>query len=308
MSKQILCYLSITFCSLPNSLLKKLQKQNTKLGDITRKIFQGIATSADKIFVLRILQEKEKTIICYSKQTESEVEIEKDLVKPFLMGKDVHRYELPEAKNVVIFPYHIKEEKAELMSQRFIQNNFPKGWNYLLENQSTLAERENGRFEKDWHCFSRPQNLTEFASPKIMTPEIALGCQMTFDLQGTLYHTTKVYSFVFKENCNENPRYLLGLLNSKVLWFFLSSTGYVLRGGYYTFKTDYLKPFPIPKATEAQQTEIAEIVDKILTLKKADNRADTTELEREIDGLVYGLYDLTNEEIAIVEGVGKVKS
>jgi type II restriction/modification system DNA methylase subunit YeeA len=51
-----------------------------------------------------------------------------------------------------------------------------------------------------------------------------------------------------------------------------------------------------------QQNEIAEIVDKILTLKKANPQADTTELEREIDRLVYQLYDLTDEEIAIVEG------
>jgi type II restriction/modification system DNA methylase subunit YeeA len=51
-----------------------------------------------------------------------------------------------------------------------------------------------------------------------------------------------------------------------------------------------------------QQNEIAEIVDKILTLKKANPQADTSRLEREIDRLVYQLYELTDEEIAIVEG------
>jgi adenine-specific DNA-methyltransferase len=54
--------------------------------------------------------------------------------------------------------------------------------------------------------------------------------------------------------------------------------------------------------SQAQQTEIAEIVNKILTPAKADHRADTLKLEREIDSLVYGLYALVADEIAIVEG------
>jgi hypothetical protein len=53
-----------------------------------------------------------------------------------------------------------------------------------------------------------------------------------------------------------------------------------------------------------QQTEIAEIINKILTPAKANNRADTLEPERETDKLVYGLYALEADEIAIVEGKG----
>ncbi len=285
------------------SVLAKLQEQTVTLGDITRKIFVGLQTGADKIFVLKVLREKRDTFLCYSKATESEVEIEKGLVKPFLMGKDVHRYEPPHAASVVIFPYKLANGKAELMKQSFIRQNFPFGWKYLLTNKTELAEREHGRFKDDWHCFSRPQNLTEFAAPKIMTPEIALGCQMTVDVNGTLYHTTKVYSFVFKDDLNDDSRYLLGVLNSKVLWFFLSSTGYVLRGGYFTFKTEYLRPFPIPCSlsqnppTPEQQTTIT----RLIVAKRDTAQADTSKLEEQIDRLVYKLYELTDDEIAIVE-------
>jgi hypothetical protein len=44
------------------------------------------------------------------------------------------------------------------------------------------------------------------------------------------------------------------------------------------------------------------LVDKILEAKKENPQADTIELEREIDNLVYRLYDLTEDEIKLVEG------
>ncbi len=193
------------------------------------------------------------------------------------------------------------------MTQDEIQARFPLGWEYLVKNKCELENREHGKFADNWWCFSRPQNMTEFASTKIMTPEIALGCQLTIDESGNYYHTTKVYSFVFNEKANASIKYYLGLLNSKILWYFLTQTGYVLRGGYYTFKTDYLKPFPIPESSIAQQKNIEELVGEVLHITKqpeyeSKNRpARQIELEEQIDRLVYELYGLTEEEIKIVE-------
>ena len=59
---------------------------------------------------------------------------------------------------------------------------------------------------------------------------------------------------------------------------------------------------PIPPATAAQQKPVIALVDKILAAKKQDPSADTSALEAQIDGLVYALYGLTAEEIAVVEG------
>ncbi|MDP2767819.1 MAG: TaqI-like C-terminal specificity domain-containing protein [Candidatus Methanoperedens sp.] len=58
-------------------------------------------------------------------------------------------------------------------------------------------------------------------------------------------HTTTVYSFVFKEECQENILFWNSILNSSLLWYFISNTGSILRGGFFRFKTNYLKPFPI---------------------------------------------------------------
>ena len=66
---------------------------------------------------------------------------------------------------------------------------------------------------------------------------------------------------------------------------------------------NYVKEFPIPEAACDQQALIIELVDQILNVKRTDPDADVSDLENEIDQIVYLLYDLTPEEIAIVEEV-----
>ena len=118
----------------------------------------------------------------------------------------------------------------------------------------------------------------------------------------------------------ESLRYWLGILNSKLMWFFLKNTGYVLRGGYFTFKTEYLKPFPIRTidfnnpAEKATHNKLVSLVDRMLELHKKKNSlppsAEREKIEREIavtdekiDDIVYGLYRITEEERKVIEGV-----
>ena len=94
----------------------------------------------------------------------------------------------------------------------------------------------------------------------------------------------------------------MALFNSRLFWFFIQNTGYVLRGGYYTFKTDYVNPFPVPQDIPQKMEEaIVRIVDNILMQKKDNHQVDTKSLESEIDAMIYKLYELTEEEIKIVE-------
>lgn len=303
--------------SKANTVLETLRKQSLSLGDVTSKIFVGLQTSADKIYVLQKLEVKEESVVCYSKALEREVEIEKGLLRPFLMGKDVHRYEALEAKNYVIFPYRLDGKAAELMTGVYIKKNFPMGWDYLLLNKKALGNRERGRMVGDrFYAYIYPKNLAEFDQAKILTPEISFGCNISYDREGIFYHTTKVYSFVFKPTRKERPEYWLGLLNSKVLWFFIKATGYTLRGGYFTFKTNYLNPFPVVgidfeniRATK-QHERMVELVTEMLRQKsvlcltpveKEQTKRRINGLENEIDALVYELYGLSDEEIRLVE-------
>ena len=270
-----------------------------------RRLVRNSQTSSDKIYVLKTVKCLEKTAILYSTYLKKEVEIEQGLIKPFLMGKDVKRYEKPEPKNVVIFPYVASSEKVSLMTQEYIQTNYPLGWKYLLENRIDLENRENGKMKHaNFYAYIYPKNLNEFEAIKILTPEIAIKPQHTIDREGVFYHTTKVYSYSFRDKIEEVRDYWLGLLNSKLLWFFLKSTGYVLRGGYFTFKTDYLKHFPVKRIDFNNKWEVI-LYEKIIsnvqqTLENKQRMIDTTTLENRIDELVFMLYDLTYEEVKLI--------
>ena len=93
-------------------------------------------------------------------------------------------------------------------------------------------------------------------------------------------------------------RFLLGILNSRFALVLLNA----IRGGDFHILPEHLRAMPIPSAMSVEQSRIAALVDRIRAAKKADSAADTSELESEIDALVYRLYGLTDDEIAVVEG------
>ena len=99
-----------------------------------------------------------------------------------------------------------------------------------------------------------------------------------------------------------NPHFMLGVLNSRLISFwFEHKFGKLQRGIFPQFKINELKIFPIVEPTETQSNNIAKLSNQILTVKKSNPQLDITTLEKKIDQLVYQLYDLTDEEIAIVE-------
>ena len=85
----------------------------------------------------------------------------------------------------------------------------------------------------------------------------------------------------------------------------IQQTAATKQGGFYEFKPMYVSQLPIANATPQQQSMLVKLVDSILAAKRTNPQADTSALEREIDERVYRLYDLTPEEIQIVEGAAK---
>ena len=98
-------------------------------------------------------------------------------------------------------------------------------------------------------------------------------------------------------------RFILGLLNSKLLHYYFGFIGVMTAGGAYTLKAATIEAFPIAIGTREQQKEIAAKVESILNAKAKDKQADVSSIESEIDHLVYNLYGLSDNEIKIVEGV-----
>lgn len=105
-------------------------------------------------------------------------------------------------------------------------------------------------------------------------------------------------------NLTESPEAILGIINSRLTSFwFIHKFGKMQRETFPQFKVNELAYFPLPKRRQDKANEIAEISKQILSAKQKDPDADTSALEHQIDEMVYKLYGLTPEEIAIIEGV-----
>ena len=98
-----------------------------------------------------------------------------------------------------------------------------------------------------------------------------------------------------------DSKFLLGILNSSTIRFYLGLVAETSGMGTSRWINNYVKEFPIPVVAPEQQTGLIKIVNQILKAKTADWEADTAALEKEIDKRVYALYNLTQEEIAMVE-------
>ena len=98
-------------------------------------------------------------------------------------------------------------------------------------------------------------------------------------------------------------KYLLAILNSTLGQFLFTE----IRAGDIHVLPEHLRAIPVALVDDNRQIEISTLVDKILSAKKKDSNADVSALESEIDRLVYKLYGLTDDEIAIVEGRNETK-
>ena len=274
-------------------VLLKLKQQPLTLGDVFDKVYQGIATSKDNVFFLYDVSEISDTVIeGYSMQLGERVQVEKGLVKPLLKGEDVHRYDDIKTNRCVIFPYKLGDMGACLYEETEIARVFPLGYKYLKSCEDVLRGRENGRLEDDtyWYRYIYPKNLTLYQCEKLVAPEISLGGNFAYDRNGHFYHTTKVYGYIKKPESQYSYQFLLGLLNSRLFWFFIQNTGYVLRGGYYTF-TNYITPFTIPRREdieEADYTLVESSVQEILEGQKEAPQINTLLLV--IDKTICKIY------------------
>lgn len=111
-------------------------------------------------------------------------------------------------------------------------------------------------------------------------------------------------------NFKINPKYLLAILNSSLisLWYNLKNESKHLSGGYLGFDLPSVKELPIRNVNSKQQTFLINLVDQILAItqnidysENPDKQTKVKNLESQIDHIVYKLYDLTSEEIKIVE-------
>jgi hypothetical protein len=138
------------------------------------------------------------------------------------------------------------------------------------------------------------------AKDKILVRQIGDYPEGGLDRRG--YAVLNAAFMILPKTAKCKSMFLLGILNSSSIRFYWLNKFRDDRKTFPKIKGEYLKLLPVPKVDNSKQTPIVRLVEQVLNLKEKDQTADTSELEAKIDRLVYTLYGLTDEEIAVVEG------
>ena len=305
------------------ALFERLSEMPIRLGHVAAKIFQGLVTGADPVFIMESVSETE-----YKSATTGKIySIEAELMHSLCKGSvNLRRYHISEITKSILFPYKLVNGKAKLLSVQELGTQFPNAWAYLKENRQKLEAREGGKWKHDkWYAFGRSQNLSEMEQEKILTPSIANRTSFTLDTTDHYYFVGSGggggggYGITLKgEYQSLTYFYILGLLNSKLLDWFLKQSSSPYRGGYYSYNRQYIENIPIclidfsNPSEKTQHDKLVALVENMLELQKKHQEARMEQdkelyerqiklVDAQIDGQVYDLYGLTEEEIRVVE-------
>jgi hypothetical protein len=296
-----------------------------RLGALCDRIAQGIRTSANEVFVVELTDGKagdSGSVRAFSEALGVEVELEGCLLLPFLRGRDIRSYALTDSAKGVIVPYTLRGGKMVLLTEDQLRGEFPLTWAYLSANRPTLEAREKGRMRgPGWYGYVYPKNLEVMTSPKLLVPDITDKAAAAIDAEG-VYAFTSGYGITLRPEVTERREYVLGLLNSRLVFGFLTSVTTRLQNGFYRYFSQYLERLPIRPVDFSNPEDVVRhdrmvgLVQTMLDLHKRLPEAKTATdrdliqrqidaTDKQIDALVYELYGLTEEEIAIVEGTAQ---
>ncbi len=311
------------------TLMDKMGARSAPLGSLADHVFTGLQTSADAVYVLdkrgKIENGKAKV---HSRALDKEVVLETALLKPLLSGKHVERYFAKETRQLLLFPYRVSDGEATLIAADEFEKRYPQCWRYLSENRRTLEERENGKMRHErWYAFGRTQSLGLHDFRKLAIPRLVHRLQAFYDTKGEFYlDNVDVGGLILSQNNDRDYKFVVGLLNSKLLDWYFRQRSVPFRGGFRSANRQYLEPLPIrrvdPKNAKdkAMYDRLVTFAERMVELQErlagtdASLVSERESLERpvaqtdgEIDELVYDLYGLTKEERRMVEEETKGK-
>ncbi|ELJ2426739.1 Eco57I restriction-modification methylase domain-containing protein [Campylobacter jejuni] len=284
-----------------NALKTKIEKLGTPLKDWHGlNINYGIKTGLNEAFI--ITTEKKDEILANCKD-EDEKERTAKLIRKMLRGRDIKRYSYEWAGLWVIgtFPSLKLDIEQYPALKQYLSQFLPR-----IEQSGEKGCRK--KTSNKW--FETQDNIAyyeEFEKEKIVWNRISSDLCFSYDNQKN-FILDSMFSITFYSNIN--LKYLIANLNSSISKFWIKNNAATLGDGIYGAKI-YIEKLPIPKINSKNQKlvdelinlvdELINLVDEILKAKEQNKNASTQELENKINSLTYKLYNLTEDEIKIIE-------
>ncbi len=258
-------------------LQRKLESAGKTLSQLKTKIRLGIATGSNEAF---LIGEAKKKDLCEKNPANAEI------IKPILRGRDISRYSYTLAGQYI------------LLAKNGI--NVERDYPEIYEHLDSFGDRfkNRGAQGQHWTNLRACSFYDDFKKEKIVWIELTDSGRFAL-CDEEVYLLNSAYFLLPPPDVES--KFLLGILNSSTIRFYLGLIAETSGMGTSRWINNYVKDFPIPVVARDQQTSIIKLVNQIIATKRTDPDADVSELENEIDQVAYSLYDLTLQEIAIVE-------
>jgi hypothetical protein len=300
------------------AIRKKLHEGSVPLLELPALMSRGSSTGADEVFIVKRTKRGLET------REGNPVELEDAILRIPIYASDVGRYSFhPAADDRIIFPYRVTENGYALLAESELRSEFPKSFEYLRSRKRELQRRKQ---YAEWYSFSAPRNLDTHDKADLIVPLLAdrgLFCQLPKKKKSAFcLMASGGFSISVTEESGCSPEYVLGVLNSKLMFWLLQSMSNIFRGGWITCTKQYVGRLPIKRflprvqLNQMAQESIARAVKQMIAFQESLAAAKTgrqqtaaqrqiTAMETRIDQLVYELYGLTEQEISVVEGAIK---
>lgn len=257
------------------------ENRQASLDDVVDSVFAGTQTSANDVFVVVPVDadkveasEKGGEVTVVPKGEDKEYKIEKDLLKPWLQGRDIKRWRGNWSGQHVISPYEeTADGSIELIPSRTLKEKLPLTWEYFELHKESLEGREGGKWEgrQDWYGFGYPKSMERFEKPKLIGAEIAGDATFMLDEKGTWYFKAG-YGIQFEPKYQNQTDTFAALLNSKTLDFYLKHISSIKMGGYYKYTSHYLEYLPVSWELGEHGIAVQKTIQKLLTTFDTENR------------------------------------
>ncbi len=299
-----------------DKLAARLLEMRPTLGDVCERIFQGLKTGADPVFVVDLKSSRDALAVCFSRSLGEETVIESAILHPLLKGGEMKRYGLLPTRRAILFPYERGNGGMRLIPADRLATEFPKTWEYLERNKRSLEAREHGRWRGPaWYQYSRSQALDVVSRPKLLTADIVERTSFSLDESGSFFFLGGAAGgYGLLPSDPEITLPLIAILNSTLFdWLTRPprlSTPF--RGGWFSCEARFIKHLPIRIPEQiAERESLARLASEAIEAHRPPNGerpqgASATpppieRIEREIDDRVYRLYGIGDDERRRIE-------
>ena len=280
---------------IEQSIKRKIEAVGTPLKDWDINIYRGVLTGYNEAFIISTEKRKEILANC---QSEDERKRTAELIRPILRGRDIKRYGYNWANLWLIyipwhFPYQFDEsiKGASKKAEEAFKEQYSAVYNHMLQYKEPLSKRNKAEtgIRYEWYAMQRwgAKYWEDFSKPKIMYPNMTKYLPFYYDEKG-FYQNDKSFMIT-----GAHVSYLAAFLNSSLFKFCFRDNFPELLGGTRELRKIFFDKTPVLQVSDYTNGIFREKVNAIQSNY-------TKEQAKEIDTLLFDLYNLTDDERKII--------